>query len=158
MSSGPLTRVPHWKAFSAKLVMTALFATFVTFTLMLTATLAGKITLTPIQAAMFGGATIAGSVPFCALGLMIGSWASGRSAPAIVNLVFLPMIYLSGILIPLPASFAAIRHVSPAYHLDQLALGALGGALQRGVLTHVMVLAVMTVLFLGLCVWRFSHD
>jgi ABC-2 type transport system permease protein len=148
---------PRMVYFSAKLVMTGLFATFVTLTLMLAATLAGKITLTPIQATLFGCATIAGSVPFCALGLVIGSWASGRSAPAIVNLVFLPMIYLSGILVPLPASFAAIRHASPAYHVDQLALGALGGSLQGGVLTHVVVLAAMTGLFLGLSIWRFSH-
>jgi hypothetical protein len=45
-----------------------------------------------------------------------------------------------------------------AYHLDQLALGALGGSLQGGVLTHVVVLAAMTGTFLGLSIWRFSHD
>jgi len=150
--------VPRFVYFSAKLVMAALFATFVTIALMLTATLAGKITVTPLQAALFVGATIAGSVPFSALGLMIGAWATGRSAPAIVNLMFLPMIYLSGILIPLPASFEGIRHISPAYHLDRLALGTLSEGLDGGVLTHAMVLAAMTALFLGVSVWRFSRD
>jgi ABC-2 type transport system permease protein len=143
--------------FSAKLVMTALFATFVTLALLLTAALAGRIALTPVRAALFAGAAIAGSLPFCAMGLAIGAYASGRSAPAIVNLMLLPMIYLSGILIPLPASFAAVRHVSPAYHLDQLALGALGGAASGGALTHVAVLTAMTGAFLGLSLWRFSH-
>ena len=87
-----------------------------------------------------------------------GSWASGRSAPAIVNLVCLPMICLSGILIPLPDSLAAIRTVSPAYHLDQPVLDALGWALQGGVRIHVMVLTTVTARFLGLSAWRFSHE
>jgi ABC-2 type transport system permease protein len=144
--------------FTAKLVMTALFATLVTLALLLTATLAGRIALTPSRAALFAAAAVAGSLPFCAMGLAIGAWASGRSAPAIVNLALLPMIYLSGILIPLPASFAAIRHVSPAYHLNQLTLAALGGAAGGGALIHVAVLAAMTGVLLCLSIWRFSND
>jgi len=149
---------PRMVYFSAKLVMAALFAAFVTVGLILVASLAGKIALRPGQAALFTLVTVAGAVPFCAMGLLIGSWASGRSAPAIVNLLFLPMIYLSGILIPLPPSFAAIQQASPAYHLDRLALGVLGGSSTGSVLAHVTVLTGMTAVFLLLSVWRFSHD
>jgi ABC-2 type transport system permease protein len=46
---------------------------------------------------------IAGAIPFTAIGLCIGAYFSGSAAPAIANLVFLPMTWLSGFFFPLPA-------------------------------------------------------
>ena len=54
------------------------------------------------------------------------SRVSGRVAPARVNLVYLPMIYLSGLFFPMPESIRPIVLVSPAFHLNQLALQAAG--------------------------------
>ncbi len=45
---------------------------------------------------------------FCALGMFIGTRTSGKAAPVIANLVYLAMIYLSGILLPMPKSMAVI--------------------------------------------------
>lgn len=100
---------------------------------------------------------IAGSLPFCALGFFIGSLASAKSAPAFVNLLYLPMIYLSGILFPMPKSAEWISRLSPAYHLDQAALAAIG-APSQGVLTvHIAVLAAITVAFTALAVRRLAR-
>ena len=48
-----------------------------------------------------GGVLVAGAVPFCALGLAIGCFAGPNSAPAMVNMVYLPLAFLAGLWIPL---------------------------------------------------------
>jgi ABC-2 type transport system permease protein len=102
---------------------------------------------------------ILGSAPFCALGFLIGSLASAKSAPAFVNLLYLPMIYLSGILFPLPKSAEWIAHLSPAYHLDQIALAAVWAPHAGIPLVHAAVLAAITVVFTAFAVRRVArHD
>jgi ABC-2 type transport system permease protein len=128
----------------AKMFMTLLFAMLVTLTVIGAALAAGKVVVSGSQLTALVAIVVAGALPFCAIGLLIGSWAGGRSAPAFVNLLYLPMIYLSGFLIPLPTSIAAIQYASPAYHLDRLALWALGAPV-AGVTVHLAVLALVTV-------------
>ena len=43
-----------------------------------------------------------------------------------MNLAYLPMTYLSGLFFPMPESIRSIVLVSPAFHLNQLALQAAG--------------------------------
>jgi ABC-2 type transport system permease protein len=140
----------------SKMAMTVLFATLVTCTVLTAGVAAGRVQLTGMQLLALGAILVPGSMPFCALGLLIGSWAGGRSAPALVNLIYLPMIYLSGFLIPLPKSIAAIQLVSPAYHLDQIALTAVG-APGRDVAVHGTVLAAMTLLAVTLALRRLAR-
>jgi ABC-2 type transport system permease protein len=138
------------------MVMTVLFATVVTLIVMTAAVIAGKVSISAGQMLMLGAILIPGSLPFCALGLLVGSWAGARSAPAFVNLIYLPMIYLSGFLIPLPKSIDAIQLVSPAYHLDQLALQAVG-ARAGGTMIHLAVLVTVTVLCAFLALRRLAR-
>jgi ABC-2 type transport system permease protein len=67
---------------------------------------------------------IACSIPFCALGLMIGTLAKGSAAAGYANLVYLPGCYLSGMFFPLPASMHWQAPVWPQFHVTQLALHA----------------------------------
>jgi ABC-2 type transport system permease protein len=93
-----------------------------------------------------------GSVPFCAIGLWIGSLTSGRAAPAITNVVYLILLYFSGLFVPLPDSIRSIVLGSPAFYLDQLALASIGATnfILGSALNHVIVLLGVTTLFLGL--------
>jgi ABC-2 type transport system permease protein len=95
-----------------------------------------------------------GAVPFCALGFLIGALASGKAAPAFVNLLYLPMIYLSGILFPLPKSMHWAALVSPAYHLDQLGLASIGVPNAGTPAIHVLVLIGITLVFALLALRR----
>ena len=97
-----------------------------------------------------------GTLPFCALGLWIGSLVSGQAAPAVANLVYLPMAFLSGLWMPLkilPAAIGAVAPVWPPYHLAQLALKVVGQDVGGSTLVHVAALLAMTVFFYGLA-WR----
>ena len=69
---------------------------------------------------------VVGTVPFAAIGLFIGAYASGSSAPAYANIIFLPMLWLSGLFIPLPKFLEPWAVIWPAFHLNQVALGAAG--------------------------------
>jgi len=98
-----------------------------------------------------------GCLPFCALGFFIGSLASAKSAPAFVNLLYLPMIYLSGILFPMPKSMEWIAYLSPAYHLSQTGLAAIGAPSNGNPVVHIAVMAVVTVVFTALAVRRLAR-
>lgn len=97
-----------------------------------------------------------GVLPFCALGMLIGTLIKGQGAPGMLNLIYLPMSFLSGLWVPLqvlPATLQRIAPVWPSYHLDRIALNALG-VTQEPILTHVLVLSGFTAGFLWLAARR----
>jgi ABC-2 type transport system permease protein len=140
----------------AKIAMAMLFVTIVMATMALAAPL-GHLTPTADALVRISVVNILGAAPFCAMGLFIGTWASAKSAPAFVNLIYLPMIYLSGFLFPLPKSVLWIEHCSPAYYLDQLVLSALGAPSQSSTSVNIAVLAGLTLLLSVLAIYRLTR-
>lgn len=123
------------------------------------ALLAGKITISPGQVAIIWATLIIGTIPFCAIGMLIGTWVSSAAAPAWGNLVFLPMIWLSGLFIPLPEFLQSWVIIWPTFHLNQLALG-LAGVDQFQFIPWSMaagVLLGLTVLCGGLAIRRLAR-
>jgi len=111
------------------------------------------------QLASMSAVLIAGTIPFCALGLMLGSLTSGSAAPAYANLVYLPGIYLSGLFFPLPKSMHFQTALWPQFHLDQLVFAA-GGVAKFRWIDPAMAFAVLlgfTVLCSGVTLWRLSR-
>ena len=112
---------------------------------------AAEVTLHRWQWFALAGIVLSSVIPFCALGLAIGAWVKAQSAVAIVNLVYLPMAFLSGLWIPislLPSFVQDVAVVFPAYHQSQLALKVV--ALDEGGSTgvHVLMIGIFTVVFL----------
>ncbi|MEA5446707.1 ABC transporter permease [Gammaproteobacteria bacterium AB-CW1] len=96
-----------------------------------------------------------GGLPFCAIGLMIGSSMGERAAIAIANLIFLPMLFFSGLMIPLaffPDWLQGIAPLLPAWHLGELALMQTRGD-SAGQLVHWLVLLAWAGLASGLSAW-----
>jgi ABC-2 type transport system permease protein len=113
----------------------------------------GEVRMPLWQWLAMGGALIAGAIPFCALGLAIGNFAGPNSAPATVNMIYLPMAFCSGLWIPfqfLPKGIQGIAPLLPAFHLSQIALRILGAPAQGTAATHVEALAGFTLLFAGI--------
>jgi ABC-2 type transport system permease protein len=88
--------------------------------------LGGKIHLSLPQVAIVWAVLIAGTIPFSAIGLLLGARVSASAAPAWGNLLFLPMVLLSGLFLPLPEGLKRWVLLWPTFHLDQLALGLAG--------------------------------
>lgn len=132
----------------AKVLMAMGIATLAVTLVTVAALVAGKLTLSFAQVALIWALLILGTIPFSAIGLLIGALSSGSAAPAYGNLVFLPMMVLSGLFIPLPEFLKTWVLLWPTFHLNQLALGLAGvteftyipPALAGGVLVGVTVL------------------
>jgi ABC-2 type transport system permease protein len=72
---------------------------------------------------------LAGSLPFVGLGFAIGYSVGPNAAPAVANLVYLPLAFASGLFMPvsqLPSFVQRIAPYLPAYHYGQLAWSAVG--------------------------------
>ena len=149
--------MPTGASLVAKLLMAMLFGAIVTITMVAAAVYLGHLPITAGQSLGVAAINILGAAPFCALGMFIGTRTSGKVSPAIANLLYLAMIYLSGILLPMPKSMQAIALASPAYHLDQLLFRVLGAASQGSALVHVAVLAGVTLVLTAISVRRLSR-
>jgi ABC-2 type transport system permease protein len=72
---------------------------------------------------------LAGSLPFIALGFAIGYLSGPNVAPALANLVYLPLAFAAGMFMPLSQLPGFVRWIAPylpTYHLGQLGWSALG--------------------------------
>jgi ABC-2 type transport system permease protein len=148
--------VPPAASLIAKMLMAAIFVVIVMAT-MIAASPLGHLRVGATQFLALSAANVVGSLPFCAIGFFIGSLASAKSAPAFANLAYLPMIYLSGFLIPLPQSMMWIKLISPAYHLHQIALSAIQAPAEGSVGIHIAVLIGVTFVFTALAVRRIAR-
>jgi ABC-2 type transport system permease protein len=149
--------MPAGASLVAKLVMAMLFGAIVTVTMVAAAVSLSHLPITAHQGLGLAAINILGAAPFCALGMFIGTTTSGKAAPAIANLLYLAMIYLSGILLPMPKSMQAVVLASPAYHLDQLAFQVLGASHEGAALVHIAVLTGVTVVFTAVSVRRLAR-
>jgi ABC-2 type transport system permease protein len=154
----------------AKLIMAMLFAAIVMATLVLAALALGHPGLSAGQYVGISFLAMLGSLPFCSVGLFIGTLASAKSAPAFANLAYLPFMHLAGLFYPLPKSVQPLEFISPAFYLDKLALrvagapsldqlatGLAGPSSHGSPIIFVAVLAAITTLFTSLAIRRLAR-
>jgi ABC-2 type transport system permease protein len=123
------------------------------------ATTFGGVSLTPLELAKMLGVTIVGSISFASMGFLLALLVPANAAPAIVNLIYLPMSFLSGLWMPLrfmPHWLQSIAPALPTYHLSQLMLSIFGYQDNMSLATHWNALLGFTMLMLGLS-WLIFH-
>ncbi|TVQ29581.1 MAG: ABC transporter permease [Wenzhouxiangella sp.] len=143
-SPAPFCAVLIGKAFSAML-----FAAVVTVSMAWLAALFGDVRLPTVGWAGLVLVMVLGTLPFCLLGLAFGLILSPQAAPAVINIVYLPLGFLSGLWIPVaqfPPALQALAEWLPPYHLAALALHVTG-TLPGPWLFNVGVLLAYTVIF-----------
>ncbi len=153
--------MPPLAFFAAKMFVCAVFSATIVSLLIALAITAGGVRLDVAAWATMAGTLILGAIPFCALGLAAGYLVGPNAAPAVVNLVYLPMGFVSGLWIPievLPSFMKSIAPWMPAYHLGQLALKSIGAGGDAPAWTHITALAGFTVIGLALAVWGYRRD
>lgn len=148
--------MPPSAYFAAKLGACLLFSAIIVLMLGALGLTAGGVRLAPLRLLELDVVMVLGALPFCAMGLMIGYLAGPTTAPALANLLYLPMAFASGLLLPVEALPAAVRPIAPLlppYHLSRLAHGAAGMAWDGRWGTHVGALAVFTVSCLAIAAY-----
>ena len=153
--------MPPLAYFAAKTCMALLMSAIIVLMLFAAGAITQGIRL-PIEtwSVMFVS-LVAGVIPFCALGLAFGYVAGPNSAPVIVNFIYLPLGFLSGMWIPLTMLPSFIQNIAPwlpTYHFGQLALMPLGASLLESAWPSLLYLAVFTALFLALAVLLYRRD
>jgi ABC-2 type transport system permease protein len=143
----------------AKVLMSMGIAAIAVTLVTIAALVAGKLTISVPQVLTIWATLIIGVIPFCAIGLFIGTVSSGSAAPAYGNLVFLPMMWLSGLFIPLPDFLERWVVIWPSFHLNQLALNLAGVEKFSFIAPEIAagVLIGVTVLFGGLAIRRLAR-
>lgn len=145
------TPMPAAAYFIAKIVLSLVFGMLIIASLYLLAAGVAGVTLERGQWVGLAAVLLVGTLPFCAMGLAVGAWADAQASVAIVNLIYLPMAFLSGLWIPItvfPDIVHTIAQVFPAYHLSQLALKVIEMDLGESTVVHLAALLASTLVFL----------
>jgi ABC-2 type transport system permease protein len=119
--------------------------------MILSVTLAG-VHLSVLEIAKVLACTAAGAIPFAAMGMLLALVIPANATPGVVNLIYLPMSFCSGLWIPLRALPVWVQRIAPAlptYHLAQLMLGIFGYAETGAIWTHCVMLLGFTLVMLG---------
>jgi ABC-2 type transport system permease protein len=139
-----------------KMLMAMLAAAMVIVLLLAMGIGMAHVTLTVGQACLLLLTGVLGVLPFCAFGMLVGTFIKGQGAPGVLNLIYLPMSFLSGLWVPmsqLPKALQQMAPIWPSYHLHALGLVSLG--LEHGhVLEHVAVLTGFTLVFFAIAARR----
>jgi len=153
--------MPPFAYFFAKFVVSMIFSSIIIVLLLTLGTLFGGVRTPTITALSLLATLVFGAIPFCAMGLAIGYFAGPNSAPALVNMIYLPLSFASGLWFPIEALPKFLQNAAtflPPYHLAQLALQVVGGG--RGGLNsvHWKFLVGFTLLCLGIARIGFQRD
>jgi len=137
---------------AAKTATCLAFAGILVLLLFALACTAGGVRLAASAWVLLWVTLVLGAAPFCAMGLAIGSLVGPNSAPAVINLIYLPMALCSGLWMPLeilPKGLQRIAPALPAYHLRQIAAAVIGGSF-RGIPQHAEALLGFGLVFTGM--------
>jgi ABC-2 type transport system permease protein len=144
----------------SRLVVSMGFSMLVLLSLGLVAFAFTQVSLSLSQVITLAAILVFGGLPFCLLGLTLGILLKAESAPAVVNVIYLPMSFLSGLWIPinmLPDFLQSFAQFLPPYHLAQLALHVVdldGGGV---IIHHVLALVIFSLIFFGLATLAFNR-
>jgi ABC-2 type transport system permease protein len=144
--------------FISKMVMALIFSFIIYIELALLAAFFGGVDLNAVQWLQLLIVSLLSSLPFSAMGLVVGTLVNGQAAPAIVNFTYLPMAFLSGLWLPinmLPKFLGTLAPVWPSYHASQIALKIIGSDLGTPLWQHIVYLIIFTaaMLWLSMIFW-----
>jgi ABC-2 type transport system permease protein len=123
------TPLPSWISIAATIVVALIFALVSVLLLILFAGVTGGVWLSTGVYLSLLGRVLLGSLPMIGLGMAIGYSAGPNAAPAITNLIYLPMAFASGLFLPpqyLPDVVQKVTVYLPLYHYGQLAWNTIG--------------------------------
>src|SRR5579863_4865148 len=153
--------MPPLAYFTAKIALGMIFSTVVVLLLLVLGFAFGGVRMPLLDAAKLLATLVAGSLPFCAMGLAIGYFVGPNSSVATTNLIYLPLSFCSGLWIPimfLPKLLQQFAHFLPPYHLAQLALSVVGAEQHESNWTHWEALIGFFLICLGVARLGFQRD
>jgi ABC-2 type transport system permease protein len=155
------TPMPISAYFFAKMAMAMMFSAIIVVMLFVMGTLMGGVAMPVLKALALFAVLVAGSITFCAFGLMLGFFAGPNSAAPIVNLIYLPMAFCSGLWVPIAFLPKGVQDAAlwlPPYHFSQLALKVIGASRGDSTLLHVTIMVIATIVFSAVAYLGYRRD
>jgi len=143
----------------SRIILTLIFSLIIIILLFLLGAVFGEVRLFRSQWLLMMITLLLGSLPFCAIGMTLGLYLKASSAPATVNLIYLPMGFLSGLWLPitfLPDFMQQFANLLPPYHLAQLVLKIVGMDIGAPIFLHIGILAAYTLVFMFLALKAYN--
>jgi ABC-2 type transport system permease protein len=125
------TPMPMWVYFGGKVALNLIFTLVSLAGMVAVAVVAGHVTFDLSRLTATCAILLTGVIAFSTMGSAIAYWVRPGAVSTIVNLVFLPLSFLSGYFYPLdqlPDVFTKVAQVLPTYHFGQLAWGVMAPA------------------------------
>lgn len=144
----------------AKVISALVFALVMLMILFLFGRVAGGVEQDLSTWAILTGRLLAGALPFIFLGFAIGYLARATSAAAVIQLIFLPISFASGLFLPLsqlPEFIQDIAPYLPTYCYAELAWSAVG-ANTEPLSEAVLWLTGYTIVFIVIAFWAYRRE
>jgi ABC-2 type transport system permease protein len=142
--------------------ITALFFAALTLVVLFPfAYIAGHVRLDTSAWLSLASRVLLGSIPFIALGFAIGYLSGPNSAVAVINLIYLPTAFASGLFFPkqlLPSFIQSIAPYLPLHFFGQLGWDAVGAPTDGSVTTDWLYLAAYGVAFFAVALWAYRRE
>jgi ABC-2 type transport system permease protein len=145
----------------AKVLNALVFSLIALTVLFVFAHFAASVNLGATAWVTLAGRLLLGSLAFIMLGFALGYLAGPNSAPAVVNVIYLPIAFASGIFIPTQFLPDFIRWLSPYLPLSpfaQLAWSVLGVKTDQSVASNYALLGAYAIAFFLLALWAYRRD
>jgi ABC-2 type transport system permease protein len=155
------TPMPPWVYLLSKCITALVFAAMTLVVLFPFAYVAGNVRLDASEWFTLAYRVLLGSIPFIALGFAIGYLSGPNSAVAVINLIYLPTAFASGLFFPkqlLPQFIQNIAPYLPLHFFGQLGWDAVGAPTDGSVTTDWLYLAGYGVLFFVLALWAYRRE
>jgi ABC-2 type transport system permease protein len=135
--------MPRGTYLAAKMAMAMVFAAVVSLLLMVFAAVGAGVVLQLMRWALLLVLAALGVIPFCAIGVPVGSVCQATAAPAALNFLYPPMSFLSGSWVPHSLLPRPLAPLWPSWHLSQIAQVVVGSGAGSGTAARVLVLSGM---------------
>jgi ABC-2 type transport system permease protein len=155
------TPMPPWVYLLSKCITALVFAAMTLAVLFPFAYIAGGVRLDSSEWVTLAYRVLLGSIPFIALGFAIGYLSGPNSAVAVINLVYLPTAFASGLFFPkqlLPSFIQTIAPYLPLHFFGQLGWDAIGAPTDENVTTDWLYLAGYGVAFFVVALWAYRRE
>ncbi len=155
------TPMPPFVYLLSKCITALFFAALTLVVLFPFAYFAGGVRIDPSAWATLASRVLIGSIPFIALGFAIGYLSGPNSAVAVINLIYLPTAFASGLFFPkqlLPSFIQSIAPYLPLHFFGQLGWDAIGAPTDGTVATDWLYLAAYGALFFVVALWAYRRE
>lgn len=147
--------------FLAKALMAVAFSILISCIILVIGHAFVSLQLSLIQSALLVVVVSLSTIPYCMIGLLCGFMAGPNTAHAVVNVLYLPLLLLGGIIIPfdiLPKFIQSIAFFAPVFHSSQLAFKLIDTSLEYPIVLHLLVLSAYSVVCVSMAGFFYSRE